>query len=50
MPTFIVYKGGKKLKDLVGASPQALQVRSSPLHMNAIVEHFFKALVASVSN
>ena len=28
MPTFIVYKDGQKVKELVGANPQGLQVRS----------------------
>jgi hypothetical protein len=29
MPTFVAFKNGEKLKDLVGAAPQGLQVRSS---------------------
>ena len=28
MPTFIVYKDGQKVKELVGANPQGLQVRT----------------------
>lgn len=29
MPTFVAFKNGNKLKDLVGANPAGLQVRSS---------------------
>ena len=31
MPTFILFKDGQKVKELVGANPAGLQVRSPPL-------------------
>lgn len=31
MPTFVFFKGGEKLDSVVGANPQALQVRPIPL-------------------
>ena len=27
MPTFILFKNGQKVKEVIGANPQALQVR-----------------------
>jgi len=32
MPTFIIFKNGEKVKELVGANPAGLQVRTLIVH------------------
>jgi len=39
MPTFIAFKNGAKVKDLVGASPQQLEVRFYPPDMCTIPDY-----------
>ena len=34
MPTFILFKNGNKIKDVVGANPKGLQVR--PLSLRSV--------------
>lgn len=45
MPTFVLFKNGNKVKDLVGANPQRLQVRSCSAYfvlVHSILTLFFR--------
>ena len=39
MPTFIAFKNGNKVGEIVGADPRGLEVRSSPPDMRAALEY-----------